>query len=261
MKNKILVSINDFPIFKDYEYAFSEIKKTGADGIEVIYGIKSKWPFRNTKKLSQKYNLPVFSVHQPLWSGFGLPDFSFIRFAKSLNVEKIVIHPLAKTSLSDKRMKKYFEKMAKLSSDHNLTMLLENLPVSNQAPFIDKLFPGHKDTFDPLKILETAKKYGFKMTLDTSHFENLNLGKWPHLKTILSDTENIHLSSFSLNRAHLPLHLGDFNYKDFFVALKKHDYKGFITLEIYYPKMIPLKNYDYPSIKKSIEIIKQELSI
>jgi sugar phosphate isomerase/epimerase len=260
-KNKILISINDFPIFRDYEYAFSQIKNAGADGIEVIHGIKSHWPFKNTEKLSKKYNLPILSVHQPIWTGFGFPDFSFAKFAKKLGVEKIVFHPLPRLALNDKKMEEYFTKMAKLAKENKFTMLLENLPIKNQAPFIDKFFPASKESFEPLKILETAKKYGFKVTFDTSHLEDKDIGKKPWFKNVLQYTENIHLSSFTPKRAHLPLYMGDFDYKSFFKTLKNNNYKGLITLEIYYPKMIPIRGYNYSAIKKSVEIIKEELKI
>jgi sugar phosphate isomerase/epimerase len=260
-KVKILASITDFPLFRTFEYNFFEIKKTGADGVEIVHGIKSHWPFEKVKKLSQKYHLPVLSVHQPLWGGYGFPDFSFVKFALDLNVENIVIHPLPRLGLEDEKMKRYFEKMSKLGQQYGFKMLLENLPVKSQAPFVDKFFPGHQETFNPLLILEAAKKWGFKITLDTTHLEDGNIDKRPWLKKVLLHTENIHLSNFSPKRAHYPIYMGNMDYKNFLSVLKDTDYERLITLEIYYPKMAPLRNYDYSGLKKSIEIIRKELNI
>jgi sugar phosphate isomerase/epimerase len=257
MKNKILVSIADFPLFRSLEYNFSEIAKTKADGIELVHGIKSHWPFKKIINLTKKYNLPVLSVHQPLWSGYGVPDFSFVKFAKNLDVKKIVIHPLSSESLNSIKMQKYLRNLAKIQKENGLEMLLENLPVREQAPLVDKFFPGHKDALDPLLILKAAKQYGFKMTLDTAHLEDKDLYKREWLKDVLENTGNIHLSNFSYDKPHYPLDIGVMNYKGFLGKLKEYNYKEPITLEIYYPKMTPLRNYDYSGVKKSIEIIKK----
>jgi sugar phosphate isomerase/epimerase len=260
-KIKILASITDFPLFRTFNYNFSKLAKTEVDGVEIVHGIKCRWPFKKVAVLSKKHNLPVLSVHQPLWGGYGAPDFTFVKFAKKLGVEKIVIHPLADAALECEKMQKYFKKISEIQKEHGLKMLLENLPVKNQAPLVDKLFPGHKETFDPRLILKSAKKYGFKITLDTTHLEDKDIHKKPWLKDILEYTENIHLSNFSPKKAHYPIHLGEIDYKAFLSVLKKNNYQGFITLEIYYPKMTPLFNYDYSGVKKSVDIIREELNI
>ncbi len=256
---KIAVSVTDFPIFRTLDYSFSQIKKTGADGIELVHGLKSRKPFKNVIKLSKKHNLPILSIHQPLWTGLGIPDYSFINLAIKLNIKNIVIHPLPIINFEHKRMKKYFIKLASIQKRHSLKMLLENLPVNKQAPLIDKFFPGGKDSQNPLNLLETAKRYNFGVCLDTTHLEDINLGERYWLKKILPFTKNIHLSNFTKDKAHLPLHLGDMNYLTFLNALKKNNYNGLITLEMYYPKMVALRNYNYEEIKKSIEIIRKEL--
>ncbi len=204
--------------------------------------------------------MPVLSIHQPLWTGLGIPDFSFVKFSKKLGVKNIVIHPLPRLNLEHKRMEKYFKKLFNIQKQNNLNILLENLPVKNQAPLIDKFFPGGKDSLNPLKVLETARKYNFKICLDTTHLEDKNLGKKPWLKKVLPFTENIHLSNFTKDKAHLPLHMGDMDYVSFLKTLKNNNYKGLITLEVYYPKMVALRNYDYKEIKKSVEIIKKTFS-
>ncbi len=64
MKNKtqlrVNVSINDFPFFVSLDSLFAGLKAAGADGLEVIPGIKSRWRFDYLAALSTKYRLPIY---------------------------------------------------------------------------------------------------------------------------------------------------------------------------------------------------------
>jgi len=68
---KINASLTDFPVYISLETFFKEFKKTGVDGLEVVGGYKNRWSFKRLFHLAEKYNLPITSFHQPIWSGVG----------------------------------------------------------------------------------------------------------------------------------------------------------------------------------------------
>src|SRR5882724_3184958 len=113
---RISTSITDFaPLFFDLEYLFRGLCETGVDGVELVIGIKSRFRSSKLRELSRKYHLPITSIHQPAWGGLGLYfDEDFIDFAKAVGTNKIVFHPLPKVSLTDKRMRSYFRRLAQI---------------------------------------------------------------------------------------------------------------------------------------------------
>src|SRR3989338_10198802 len=64
-KAKISVSVADLPINISPERLFAVGKKLGIDGVEVVLGYKSFPPHIKLVKLSQKFGVPILSLHQP----------------------------------------------------------------------------------------------------------------------------------------------------------------------------------------------------
>src|SRR6266567_1523971 len=100
-KINISVSITDFSLVPyGLEPLFNGLKQAGADGLEIVVGIKSRWSSNQLKKLSEKYELPIITLHQPPWSGLGFwLDEGFMKLADDLKVKGVVIHPRAFVSL------------------------------------------------------------------------------------------------------------------------------------------------------------------
>lgn len=256
-KMQINTSITDFaPLLKNPEYLFKGLKESGIQGIELVIGFKSRWSPNYYKNLSKKYNLPIVSLHQPIWSGLGFYfDKRFIHLAKELNSKWVVFHPLPRLSLRDRRMKDYLQKLSNLQKQTGVEILLENLPRKYNNRLINFLYPPDKETGNIESLYEAAEEFNLKLTLDTDH---LHL-KAPHKESwfpqILSKVKNIHLSSFTEKNKHLPLYLGDLQSAEFIKHLKKAHYTGLLTLEIFYPNLISLFGYDFTAIRKSVEHI------
>jgi sugar phosphate isomerase/epimerase len=256
---RISNSITDFsPLFWDLEYLFKRLKATGVDGIELVIGIKSRWNPKRIKYLSQKYDLPISSIHQPAWSGLGgmFFDESFVDLALAFGAKGITFHPLPGISFTHPRMKAYLQKLSLLQEKKGVEIFLENLPLSYEPKFINHLIRPIKDTMDVEEVCRVTKEYGIKMTLDIDHLSQ----KAPHelawFHRVLPNIGNIHISSFTPQKSHMPLYLGNFQTKEFVNALHKANYKGLLTLELQYPRLITLFNYDFEMVKKSVELVK-----
>lgn len=257
---KLSTSITDFaPLFSGLEYLFKGLSKTRVDGIELVVGIKSRWSSKKLNTLSQKYRLPVRSIHQPIWSGLDwYLDEGIADFAKQLGTTTIVCHPLPGISFHDKKMQRYLDRIATMQEKNGITICLENMAPKHSIKLLNYFFPLHSTTTDMNELFSVAKHYNFKVTLDTDHLHNISPQKEPWFKEHFDRIGNIHLSSFHNQQEHLPLYIGDFQGKEFIHALVEMNYKGLITLEIYYPNMFMLFPYDFEAIKKSVAFLKQE---
>lgn len=250
---KINASITDFPIYTSTETFFEEFKKAGADGVEIVGGYKNRWTFEKLFALSKKYNLPIVSFHQPIWSGLGAYfDETFFKNIAQKNVKYITFHPLVFRSFDDDDMRRYLEKMAKVQKNYGITMLLENMP--NEFGY-RKLFGngGNKNIKHLEKIYSLGKEYGFHFTFDISHAELPNPGESKIFTQMLPLIGVVHLSSFVPGNHHLSLTEGNFQLDSFLRYLKQQKFTGNLTLEVNESMLKRvLLPYDFGSISKSI---------
>lgn len=243
-------SLTDFsPLFFDLEYHFQHLKGTDIDGVEIVTGVKSRWDAKRMLNLSQKYEIPIISLHQPVWAGLGLWfDEGFATFAKKIGVKSITCHPIQFLSFDHPRMQKYLARLSNLQEKYDVEILLENQP--------GNLFGLKTDTYDIEKLIQVVKNYGLKITLDIDHLGLVAPHQEPWFVKLLPYLRNIHLSSFTKKQHHLPLYLGNFQAKDFIEALYKVDYNGLLTFEIHFPRLTTFFNYNFEMIKKSVELVK-----
>lgn len=255
---KVNASITDYPIFSPLETFFKKFKDAGVDGLELVLGVKSRFEYSRLAYLSEKYNLPINSIHQPPWSGTGVYfDESFVVFAKKLGIRNIVFHPLAFRSFESRAMKHYFEALAHLQEKYDICVMLENMPRDFAYKKLHDNTPQNIDHHLE-KMNSIADQYGFLLTYDVSHAEIVNPEKNDIFKSIFPKIGNIHASSFIKGKHHLPFTMGDFKIKDFINYLQKEKYQGLFTLEVYYPKLLLIRNrYNFKAISDSVKIIKE----
>lgn len=255
---KISVSVTDSPVLRSLENQFAGIKKIGADGVEITPGVKSRWSFKKVKELADKYGLSITAIHQPLWSIIGIWfDEGFIKEGVKIGVKNFVFHPPSKLLFGDKRMTKFFKKLSELQVKYGVNLLLENMAWAVRPKLLRKYLPYPLETCDPQQVYEAVKGFGLGVTLDTSHAFTPK----PHLQAWFSNIfpaiKNIHLSSFAKGRDHLPLDIGDLDTTGLIKELRRRNYQGLITLEIFYPNKVSMKSYDFDAIKRSIELIRK----
>ena len=259
MSKQLLInaSITDFaPLFGTLDYVFKGLKQTGINGVELVIGMKSRWSIKKLRQLSEKYALPIASIHQPIWSGLDLSfDEQFVDLAKELDAKVVVFHPLSGIPFDHPHMQRYLQKLSLLQEKKGITVCLENLPTKYNIKLVNYFLPPDKSTTDILKLFSAVKQYGLKATLDIDHLRIPAPHKESWFMENLHLIGNIHLSSYTKNQEHLPLYMGDFKGKEFVEALKKHNYKGNLTFEIYYPRLTNLFSYNFEAIKKSVDFL------
>lgn len=254
----ISASITDFPIFSRIETFFREFKNAGCDGVELVVGFKSRWQMDTIWEFSRKYNLPITSIHQPPWSGMGLYlDEGFVKEVVKRGSKNIVFHTMTYPRIDSKSMTGYFEHLARLQDKYQISVLLENGDDKKSSTIFDYIAPNKSEDADIEQIFAIAQKYNFQMTYDTSHAKYKKPHEEKSFQKALHRIGNIHLSSFTDMRQHLPLDMGDLDTKGFLKFLKNKKYRGLLTLEVYYPNLLTFINYDFSAIQRSVKIVKK----
>jgi sugar phosphate isomerase/epimerase len=253
---KINASITDFPFYTSLETFFKEFKAAGVDGIELVIGAKT-WHLQHALALSKKYQLPIASLHQSIWSGLGFGmDEWFLKNVREHEIHIIVLHPLVFTTFTSDRMKRYFDRVSRLQKKYDITFCLENMP---KEKIYQQLYtPPYQTKVAHLqKIYDIATHYNFGVTYDISHALFTKPQEEMSFKNIFPKIKNIHLSSFQGQIEHLPLDTGDFAAKEFLRFLKAQNYKGLLTFEINYSlfKRMVAK-YDFFEVQRSVKIVK-----
>lgn len=255
----INVSIGDFsPLLRRPEYVFKGLRATGVTGIELWIGAKSRWTPAYYERLSQKYELPIVSLHQPLWAMTGMYfDAGFFTVAQKFGVQSITCHPLPGQSVHSARMHAYFKRLATIQAQIDIPILVENMPTVYRNGLLRHFFPLDIQATNVMELHKAASQFGLGITLDTDHAQVPDLHRQDWLSEVLPEIRNVHLSSFSDNRRHLPLYRGDLQVAAFIKYLQNKNYRHQITLEIGSEHQIPLINFNFDDIKKSVEIIRQ----
>ncbi len=256
---QVSVSIHDFsPLLRDLEYLYRGMKEAGADSLELLVGVKSRFRLKKIQQLSQKYDLPVLTLHQPIWSGLGWwLDEGFVALGAELGAKAIVLHPLVGVELESPAMDKYLSKFSVWQEKYGLTFCLENMPEEASSPFFKTFLPLAPSQADLRLLARTAARYGFKTTYDASH----TMYSRPHERSdfldIFPTIGNIHISSFRPGVEHLPLDMGELQAESFINFLKTQQYGGILTLELFYPSMLTAFKYDFGAIARSIKLVKK----
>lgn len=255
MNLRVQASIIDFPVFSTVDLFFRKFKEGGVDGVEIVSGVKSRFHMSHVEKLSQKYQLPITSMHQSAWSGVGLYfDERFLVRAKKLGVKTFVFHPLTFGLIDSRRMHKYFYKLSQMQEKYDIKICLENM--KNERAY-KRLYNYIEEEIQHLSdIYRIATQYNLSVTYDTSHGRLIHPFREPQFRKLFPRVANIHLSSFQKTQEHLPLTMGDFDTKSFIENLLERKYMGLLTLEVYYPKMVTFRSYDFSAISDSVAIIK-----
>lgn len=258
-KLQVNVSISDFsPLLRGPTYLFKGLQGSGVQGIELWVGLKSRWTITHYQRLAKRYDLPIVSLHQPLWAMTGMYfDEGFFKLAQQLGVRHVTCHPLPNIPLRSKRMRTYFERLAAIQERTGIAILIENLPQAYRNRLLHRFFPPASDSNDMSRIYEVASEFGLSVTLDTDHVRVSRPHEQTWFDTVLPKIGNVHLGSFNSNKRHLPLYMGDLQAVEFMHYLQKQHYAGSITLEIGWPKSITMRNYDFEAIRRSIELLRR----
>jgi sugar phosphate isomerase/epimerase len=236
---------------------FEQLKKAGVDGIELVPGFKSRFNLKGVKDLATKSGLTIDSLHQPFWSISGaFFDERLFREAAELGINTFVFHPPAGVPLGDDKRARFLGKLSGLQENTQSRGLVENMPWAVRPPVLRELLPVDPGVTDLARLGREVSKYGLGLTIDTSHVFDPDPHQQDWFDRVYPLIGNIHLSSFKVGKDHLPLNRGNFNSEGFMRELNMRQYDGLITLEINYPRMMRLSEYDYKAIADSVKITK-----
>lgn len=216
---------------------FSEMKKSGIEGVEVLLpGFETHGDIQRLKKVTEENGMKVFSVHQALrfLSHTRLAEIEKIfKIAKELSAKVVVLH----MNSAGKQVfdQKYINAIHVLQDKYGIKAGFENM--EKHAGSIRNGVGWDGDKFASLMI-----KNDFNITLDICHIGQSGGDIINFIEKNMDRVVNIHLSDYKyhiLNNTlrpmrykHMPLGKGELPISDFLKVLKDKNYKGILTLEI-----------------------------
>ncbi len=237
-----------YPLRKTFELA----KRAGFDGVELVIGPEVEWRGPEyIRRLSQEYDLPILTVHPPL---FGFPGWNKIHtsiepyFDKAVQITRavgaplMVLHMPRAKSFDDRIGRGFIKKVVGAREQMNgggPQLALEN---SSQFRARD---PGYILRALP-DLRGFADAHDFPMTLDTAHVGTWHLDLLDSLNYFDGRLRNVHLSdlrevpNWVLERPRLHSYLrqhqipgtGHLPLKEFLRELKRRGYAGPVTYEL-----------------------------
>lgn len=244
-------------IFKkmSFDLIFPSLKKSGVEGLELI--AQASLPenkIQIVKKIVQKYDLNIFSIHQSndTFLGIDLKEIERLcRIANAFSANVVVLHINAfEKNLSNKI---FIDELKDLQKKYKVRFGIENV--------VKTPFTLDKKMYKTQEFSKTLQSLGLNITFDTTHIgqtgEDINEFYLKNKNKII----NIHISDYKkswLNRilflandTHLPLGEGELPIIKFLKTLKEENYQGLITMEI---------NGDLNTLCRNAKIIRDYIS-
>jgi len=262
---KILLSTASLYLLS-HKKVFSIAKDVGFDGLELVIdsnclkGGIDKGIFK-LNNLINHYNLPIYTVHQPLFIFFrrlGVKRAIKLSFdvARKLQSELVTIHiplfliPDNSNPLRDNYSRQFLKAISEIrnvsfkgsakalktlikSDNSNEHFLNSNLKpkIALETVLDRKVNLGKRHFADPKVLIDYVLKQNLFITFDTTHHGLRKYSIEDSYDILKSRVINIHLSN-TRRRKHEPPYLGKIPLKEFLKFIIKNGYNNFLTLEI-----------------------------
>jgi sugar phosphate isomerase/epimerase len=231
------------------------MKKIGLDGFELLlpqYTTTTDVDIFEVKKLSEKYNFPVLSVHQSLrfFTATKIEEIARLcEIANILSAKVVVLHiNSARKQIFDK---KYIQAIHELEKKYKVHVTFENMEKHVKSYFSSYLW--HADKF--ASLIQDAD---FAITFDVVHLAHSGGDIIHFFENNKNRILNVHLSDYRkhlLNSTlrpmrfkHMPLGDGELPIETFISLLQREKYNGLLTLELH---------ADMHGVEKSITLVNQ----
>lgn len=261
MKNmKLSFSVADIPLGIAIEEYFLLANHLKVDGLELVIGWKTRWAFKKIKRLSNRYNVPILSIHQPPWSIAGfVQDEGAFKFAQEFG-SIFVAHPIVVQPMDSPKSQAYFKWLSDMKKKYSIDILIENMTnIYQLMPLLHYVSKKHHDSATSLMSFgKVCKKYNLGFTLDTSHLMEPRPQEAEGFKEIQPFMRNVHLGDYTSKKEHLGLGDGNLDYESFLKYLSKIKYSGLINLELC-PRILNARERYYKDITESVKIVKKLL--
>jgi len=181
-------------------WTFGLAKRAGFDGLELVIGPEVDWRgAAYVNQLSREFNLPILTVHPPLYGYRGWNDINTsyapymekaLALTESVGARLMVVHAPRAEDARQGVGKEFMEQVVASGSALNGSGL--RLGLENSAKFTDK-----DDSYilrELPELREFVDKHDFAMTLDTAHIGTFDLDLLESLKFFDGRVANVHLS-------------------------------------------------------------------
>jgi sugar phosphate isomerase/epimerase len=221
-----------------YTYSLKEVfsiaKQTEFDGLELV--VSSKFlngDFSNVKDLTNSYNLPIYSVHEPLFLFYrklGVENSLKLTFnvANYLKCDSITLHipPLLKPNNSHPWWDSYSKKFLKVVLNNDIKPLIALETVFDRKFNLCKKYFANPDV-----LMNYTLKHNLFITFDTTHHGLRSYSIEKTFDILKSRIINIHISNTKRRKHELP-YLGKIPLKKFLKLISNSNYRNLLTLEI-----------------------------
>ena len=246
-------SLEPFPL----EEVFLLAKEIKADGLElVLMPAVFKLGLENAKKLSQKHGLPILNLHQPPWGVLFTGQRGITRLiqkAQLIGAKNIVAH------LATMRRgfnSPFFEWVKDVEKESGI-----NIAFENAAPRGLENWPSYAGQPERLEKFVAARN--IHLTFDVAKAFLKGIDPYQFFQRHHPNIKVIHIHGFSREGSfHVGFFGNEFDWAGFMSFVRKFDYQGVVTLEIF-----PLHRWVYfnrPSqsdFDRAKEIIRENFEI
>ena len=217
-------SLEPFPL----EEIFLLGREIGADGLELVLTPEVfKLGLAKVKALAETHQFPVVNIHQPPWyvlfTGQGLMK-KMIDQAVFFRAENLVAHLATMRRTFDSP---FFEWIKGLESNQNI-----NIAFENAAPRKLERWPSYAGS--PEKLEEFVQKRKVDLTLDVAKAVLAGIDPYQFFQRNREQIKVIHIHGFTHKG---DFHVGctgqEFDWLGFMSFVKKFNYLGTVTLEIF----------------------------
>lgn len=233
-------------------WTFSLAKSAGFDGVELVIGPEVDWRgAAYVKRLSQEFQLSIFTVHPPLYGYGGWNDINIsyapymekaVALTEAVGGRLMVVHPPKAYDYAEETGREFVNRVVAVRNSingHGPWLGLENGAklARHDTHFILRALP---------ELREFADKHDFAMTLDTAHVGTFDLDLLDSLQFFDGRVANVHLSDLrnlphwlmgqprlhSYYRQHQMPGSGVLPLRELLRDLKQRGYEGPITYEL-----------------------------
>ena len=217
-------SLEPFPL----EEVFLLAKEIKADGLElVLMPAVFKLGLENAKKLSQKHGLPIVNIHQPPWGALFTGERGIkklIREAQLVGAENIVAH-LA--TMRRSFASPFFDWIKAREKESGVNIAFEN--AAPRGLESRPAYAGH-----PEKLEKFVASRNINLTFDVAKAFLKGIDPYQFFQRNRANIKVIHIHGFTRGGHFHKGFFGDeFDWAGFMSFVRKFDYQGAVTLEIF----------------------------
>lgn len=227
-----------------YTYSLSEVfhiaKSAGFDGIEMLIARGNcHVKVDSIRELTDKYEIPILSLHSPFMICDGWGDFwdriqRSLTMAMELSIPMVNFHPpsgfVIRHHLNDE-LTDHIRSYRNMIDGSDIVLTMENLPTIRtlRRLFVNRFLPRAANNM--YQIAGFARDNDIHITFDTTHIGTSGVDLLDAYAVFSDRIVNIHLSDYDGRRQHLLPGTGYLPLERLLAQVKADGYNGAITLE------------------------------